>query len=278
MNKKIYALIIFLLIVVINNSFFLSFVYNILWNVSYSRWDYGSASSYFQKSYNWYKSYSLKYNIANSLYKTKNYTWAISLFNQLKGSCKSNCFEIDHNLWNSLYRVWESFSGENKLTQWSGSIRSYDKALAIKYDFQTKANRDFVAQKYDEYKQQLESKSQQEKKWEQNSSSSSSTSLDWNSENNQNSSSSFWENQFSSNSSQAGENWSSSSVNSQWLSENQKDKLDQYMKSLQQQEKENQSMFNKKQQQNDQENLSPFSMPPGFEDPFSQSSSEQLDW
>jgi len=101
-------------------------------------------------------------NQANTYYQNKNYAAAIPRYNSLSGASSELGFRANHNLGNAWYRLGEKVSKlESQTIAWSYALESYDKALKIEKNAQTKANRDFVAGKLKELLKELQKKSQE---------------------------------------------------------------------------------------------------------------------
>lgn len=176
-KKNIYLLIILFLIL---NIFSLkSFYYNLSWDKLYKKWLYIDSANTFEKADNidWI------YNKANSLYKKNKYKEGIEEYLTIISEDKTTInYSINHNIWNSYYRIWEL--DNNKLDYWDKSVEYYNKALDIRYDDETKDNLDFVLKKIQEEKEKNneeeeekkeqqwdkseESKEDEWKKWEEN--------------------------------------------------------------------------------------------------------------
>lgn len=239
MNKKI--IFIFIVSFLLLNIIFLKdFFYNSYSNYLFSNKDFSWAINNFSKTWNIYWTY----NLANSLYKQKKYQeWVKEYLSILWDEKTEFNFRINHNLWNSYYKLWEQKSDEEKVKFFEKSVSHYRKALDIKYNEETKNNLDFVLDKIK--KLQEKSKQEQQKQEEQKST------WSW-SENSENKSWSWSENS-SPKSQKQDDKWESS------LTKEQLQQIEDYSKSLKEQEKNSSAWFNKvyKWGQNDQ-NISDF--------------------
>jgi hypothetical protein len=152
--KKILVIsfIIFTLLFNVNSIF--SYISNIQAISSYKSHNYKSSLDDFQNATSYKNSEKnlnkLIFNEAIALYKLKKFKEAKSLFLQIDDL--DNDFKINHNLWNTFFRLWESESGDVQIEYWEKSLSSYENALSQKYDEETKMNYDFVEAKISELK------------------------------------------------------------------------------------------------------------------------------
>lgn len=96
-------------------------------NTQYNNKEYENAAASFNKLS---KSNEKHYNYANSLYKNKQYKEALKEYNKIKTSNKNLEYKKQHNIGNT----------QVKLNDLQNAISSYEKALEIKEDKQTKEN------------------------------------------------------------------------------------------------------------------------------------------
>ena len=100
---------------------------------SYSNSDLNSTIKYYKNIDN--KSDTIKYNLANALYKQKKYDEAISYYSKI--TSKDMLFKKHHNLANSYA----------KLGKLDTAIKNYEEALKIQDDKDTKFNLDLLKKK-----------------------------------------------------------------------------------------------------------------------------------
>lgn len=180
MNKKIFLLVLIIWLLFLNLSDLKGFFYNYIWNSYFKEESYDWAIKEFEKS----KNISWFYDKANSLYKKWEYEEAIKEYVSILNDEKNKInFKINHNLWNSYYRLWEQ-DEQNKLNYRQKSVDYYKKALDIIYDEETKQNLEFVLNKINEEQNKDENNEDKDKQdWEDS----------WNDDNsNQNSNDKSW--------------------------------------------------------------------------------------
>jgi tetratricopeptide (TPR) repeat protein len=173
MHKKIIFIILWFFIL---NIFSINAFYNTyIWNNLYSKNEYNDSIKYFKNAWNkeWY------YNIANIYYKEKKYNEAIKEYRSILWDEKNKInFNINHNIANSFYKIWEiETDNTKKIKNWEESIKYYTDALNIKYDEETKKNLEFVLNKIKEIKKnnkennkenQENKKNNESNKWDDN--------------------------------------------------------------------------------------------------------------
>lgn len=151
MKRKIFIIIGILVILIwynINSIF--SFYENYLWIQSFNNNNFKNALTGFDNAL-WFEiwdnqSKKILFNKANSLYKLWDFEKAKDIFKSLKDI--NNDFFINHNLWNSYFKIWEKNQDESKkLKSWNDALIAYENALSVKYDDETKKNYDFVKEK-----------------------------------------------------------------------------------------------------------------------------------
>lgn len=271
MKKSILIWLLTILWLLTINSFdILWFFYNSKWNSEYTKWNFQIAYSNYKIANNLQNDIILKYNIANTYYKQNDFQKALTFYNYALSdnkTCEKNpdfCFLNYHNIWNTYYRLWEKNNDwEQKKSLRDQAITSYEKALNIKYDQETKENLEFVQKKLEDIKMKdLSSQNQQSQNgsWDQAWQS-------WDNQQNQswswNQSTQSWDNSQQQNGSwdqtsksqswdnKQSQNWSwnqSKDDDSSRLNKDQEQKLQDYMQYLKQQELNNQWNFNKKPQ------------------------------
>ncbi len=249
---KKYLIIICLLVLSIwyNINSIFSFYYNVIWNQVFLEDNFKSAELSFDKSLDFktredvYK--KLYYNKANVAYKLWNYQWALDIYKILEDI--ENDFKIWHNMWNSYYKVWDEISDLNlKIDNWEKSLESYENALSVNYDEETKKNFDFVKEKLEKLKE--ENWMSEEKKWDK------SWEKSW--EKKDGEKAWKWEEKQDENWGESWEKWEEKSWEKwEWaqsweqeekssFSEQQKEEIENYMKNLEKNQEKNQNSFNR---------------------------------
>lgn len=213
MLKKIIIISTFILLLFwINFSSLKSYYYNKTWEKYFMQNDLKTALKYFSLANNdfW------KYNEWNIFYANKDFSWAISNYESILDTKKSDLlFNTSHNLWNSYYRIWEKLEWDNQKKYYEKSVNYYSWALNIKEDSETRANLEFVLNKLKEQEKKDDKSDEKSSSGSQdNSSWSGSQNSSWSGS--QNSSIGSWsqnnENSWQDNSS----TWSGSQDNSTW--------------------------------------------------------------
>lgn len=195
----------------------------------------------------------LKLKKADYYYKLWEYDKAFKKYLEIDCNNKDTCFILNHNIWNTAYKLWENLNNLDKLNLWQKSLSYYSKALNIKYDKKTKKNYDFVLnklndlikeiKKQDESKNNKENSNEEEKQKEQNNEKEQKQDK-WSSDSN------WWKEE------SVIPKMPSIQINNdkkkalEPLSEEEKTKLENYMKWLQEEEKQN-IEFNKPQDDRD---------------------------
>ena len=188
------------------------------------------------------------YNNANALYEASEYSEAQEQYERI-GECLSwtFCQQFYHNLGNTLYRLGEKETDEQKVLLRQEAIATYDQALSIENNEQTQFNRDFVADKLQDAEQEEQEDSSeqndQEKQQDDESEWEDKQNNEWE-DNTTEDNVQQWEQQ---------ENWSTEEE-STWLSDYQRAQLEQYVDILEQQQLTDQVYFNKQ----SPENTNPF--------------------
>lgn len=191
-------------------------------------------------------------------YRKWEYGKAIEAYVAVKCKDDSICQTLYHNLWNAYYRLWEkSSSSTEKIEFWRQSLLNYSKSLDQFFVQETQDNYDFVKQKLDEFIHELEQTPQQNQNEEEPSGE---DAQDRPSEETQDSEASQsdeppgedqdgeWDQiqpkgpSISIDESQLREQW--------WLSDDEKNQIQEYIENLQQEEKENMKL-NRPTQQRD---------------------------
>ena len=296
-NKKILIIILVFSFLLVNifslNAFYNNFLGINLYN---KKW-YNEAVKYFEKSH----SIEGIYNKGNALYKQKLYSWALMQYKSILWKEKNNLnFNLNYNIWNSFYRVWELKKDSNlKIKNREEAIKYYRDSLNIKYDEQAKKNLEFVLDriKQEKQKQQEKNKKKGQKKDSKKDQNKSGNKADKKSQNNKEKSSKEWDKNAKKDSSKAGKkSWKDAKKDGNWdkstqkdskqaqnakkwdnswkssdkkssvrqLSKEQKSKIDAYKKALREEQKNNSNAFNKVYQ--DTNNNDPFWN--FFNDPF----------
>lgn len=157
---------------IINMSFLISFKENIIWIINYKNYKYDVSYNNFlgalmpQKD-DKYRT-EIKYNIANNLYKQKKYNDAIEKYREIKTDDEELNYKINHNTWNSYYRLWETKDNRDEkiwLYQWA--LKKYQDALQIKENAETKANYEFVKKELEKLLQEKKKQEEEQKRKEQ---------------------------------------------------------------------------------------------------------------
>jgi tetratricopeptide (TPR) repeat protein len=267
LKKILFLLILILAIYWLNWAFFDA----IVWKMAYDKWEYDKAITWFSSSLK--KPFWL-YNEWNIYYKNEKFDDAIKSYTKVIDESKDKdlLFRTYHNLWNSYYRLWEEkLSLEQNtdegiplevLQDYEKSVSNFDLALEIKFDEETKANRDFVKEKL--WTSDLDNswnwKSDQASEWENSTSQWNNSASEWN--NSGESSDEAW----SENWDESSTNWTTSEsgslTNSNWensswdelnwnnLTEEEKQAIEEYVKTLQDMQEAYTEWFNKVPQSN----------------------------
>lgn len=217
-------------------------------------------------------------------YRFWDYEKALKEYNKIRCTKQDFCQKLFHNVWNTLYYLWDKKSDLEKIDYWQRSVNSYLKSLSIKEDKETFHNYEYVKSKLDELmkkmqeekeKKQQEQKEQNEKNndsWKKDSEKKDDSKENWNEQKNSSDKDWKWqekdekwnnswessqenkEGSWSNNNEQNNQNTSSWNVIPKWesrwlwwtqddvwqpLSEDEKNRIDDYIKWLKEQEKEN---------------------------------------
>ena len=122
-----------------------------------------------------FKKNNWKYKYANFLYKQWNYREALNIYknnlqiNQQGGfSPLSKNSEINHNIWNTIYKIAEREEDSKlKINYLEEALLSYRKSLKIKFNEETKKNLEFVQEKIKQEKEKLKKAEEDKKKKEE---------------------------------------------------------------------------------------------------------------
>lgn len=145
-KKIILWFIVFFLIFFVNYNFIKSYYYNFIWEYYFDKDDLEKSKSNFEKA----ESEASVYNLWNLYYKTGDFDLAIKNYESiLLTSSKSLLFKVNHNLWNSYFRIWE-IDIENSLDYFNMSASYYNEALKIYFNEETNNNYKFVLKKINE--------------------------------------------------------------------------------------------------------------------------------
>lgn len=159
-NKKIIISLFLLSLLLLNIYSLTNFFYVLKWN--YYFWD----KKYKQANDNYSKVdlFESKYNQISWDYKLLDYSWWLDLYSWiLDCSFGEECVYLNHNIWNIYYRLWEKESDINtKKDNYEKSVSMYKHSLKINYDKETEKNLEFVLSKLNELKKQEEKKEEQE--------------------------------------------------------------------------------------------------------------------
>lgn len=214
-------------------------------------------------------------------YRFWDYEKALKEYNKIRCTKQDFCQKLFHNVWNTLYYLWDKKSDLEKIDYWQRSVDSYLKSLSIKEDKETLHNYEYVKSKLDELmkkmqeekeKKQQEQKEQNNDSWKKDSEKKDDSKENWNEQKNSSDTdwkwqekdekwNNSWENSqenkessWSNNNEQNNQNTSSWNVIPKWesrwlwwtqddvwqpLSEDEKSRIDDYIKWLKEQEKEN---------------------------------------
>lgn len=245
-----YLILLFLILL------FLPTIFLIIWNTSFYFWNFVSRKNILKNLENifWWEYNLQEWNI---YYRYGDFENAIK--NYEKYNCKNDCNIKYHNLWNSYYRLWEKEENlEKKIYFYLKSVLSYEEALNIKFDEQTKFNHDFVLEKLKELQKEQENKKQKKNEWDKNNKDKKGN---WNNnennKENQNSDEKKWNNQQENNQQEPKlqPKWPTIDISKDYqrwlkkLDENEKQMLEEYLKQLKEEEKQNRTLNNKKQNQ-----------------------------
>lgn len=145
------------------------------WNIAMSQSRFLDAqSSYVWVNELWISDYNqavLDYNTANTFYGIKNFSGALKYYSKVKDIDKDLSYFKYHNLWNSLYRFWQTQNDETKVLAWEKALHSYE--IALKSDTEadkkeTLSNYEFVKDELEKLKNKMEEKKKEQKKVEEN--------------------------------------------------------------------------------------------------------------
>jgi hypothetical protein len=211
-------------IIILIVSIFLILEYFYLGNIVYNFGNYSLAASLFPPTKIW------TYNKANAYYKLWDYEKAKQIYLSIYWNWYNNLdYKLNHNLWNTFYRLWEKENNILKKIQlWEKAIKYYKTAIKIwekikvnKNDLnETKANLQFVLNKLKNLQKNKNQKQQSNNQWQnkknQQKKQQESNNSKWNNQQNNNKS---WENK----NSQQNNNWTNkTNKNKQWKESNQK--------------------------------------------------------
>lgn len=228
MKKHSVFIITFFLVFIFCLYVFSTFWKNIAWSYYLNKWEYEKAELYLSDNY----------NLWNLYYKKWEFDKAIAYFEKSFWVYKDT--KTLHNLWNSYYRYWQNT--DNNKSNLEKSLEYYSWALDIKYDFETKANYDFVLDILNNLDESSENNSEdKESEYEQNEENNKSDDSDQSSWDNETSEDEDSKNEESSNDTGS---WNTKDSDSQTindiLSEEDQKALEEYEKSLE----ENQYKYN----------------------------------
>jgi len=110
------------------------------------------------------------YNVWVESYNAEEYLDAVEHFMSI--DCEDQktelCFDVHHNLWNSLYYFSFEVADEVKVKNYEKAIKNYNQALNIKEDEETIKNKEFVEQKLKDLKDKLNKPNIKQKQEENN--------------------------------------------------------------------------------------------------------------
>ncbi|EKE28011.1 MAG: hypothetical protein ACD_3C00111G0028 [uncultured bacterium (gcode 4)] len=150
------------------------FIWVFRWNILMSQWNfYDAQSKYIWVSELWISDYNqsvLDYDTGNTFYWIKNFSWALKYYSKVKDIDKNLSYFKYHNIWNSLYRLWQLQQDELKVLTWEKSLQSYQIALkteSLSDKKETLANYEFVLEELEKLKKKLQEQKDEDKKNEQ---------------------------------------------------------------------------------------------------------------
>lgn len=174
----------------------------------------------------------LKFKKADYFYKMLEFEKAYKKYKEIDCKTEKQCFLLNHNLWNTMYKIWDKkLNNIEKFNYWQKSLSYYLKALNIKYDLETKKNYDFVLEKLNKLRNETEKQNRKNNQENNN--------FEWNdnkkSESNQND---IWKNNII-------PKWQSIEINDKELksqkplSKEEEEKIHDYLNNLREEEKQN---------------------------------------
>ncbi len=280
-NKIIYLLLALFLILalIFNANNFMGFFYNSLGNIYYKAHSFENATNYHKKADEKLSNNTTKYNLWWDYYKLWDYKKAKEYFDNIKTETwKVEDLEMDYNLGNTHYRLWEKDQNiQNKIELWKNSLNNYQKVLEKKKNKKTQENYDFVEKKLkdledknkDNNKEQDKKTNEQKWQWDSND-----ESKQWWEQQDKNWKEedwiSKWEKKQDEASKQKNKSWKWESTDTKKdsekksLSEEEQKQLEQYNEQLKQEQKNNSSFFGKKNQGNSQDIFDIFNQDPFF--------------
>lgn len=104
-------------------------------------------------------------------YRLSEYEKALQTYVKINCTTDEVCFLVSYNLGNTYYRLWEKIIETNqKIWFWQKSLSSYQKALQIQEDENTRKNYEFVLKKLNDFMSELnqEKQNQQQQSSENN--------------------------------------------------------------------------------------------------------------
>lgn len=200
------------------------------------------------------KSDMLKLKKWDFYYRMGEYQKALSEYLKLNCNTDKKCFTLYHNIGNTYYKLWEyTHNTMEKISFWQQSLVYYQRALDITYDEETKKNYDFVLQKLRKLMDDLKEENELEPESEENHQPSQETE-----EQNQNTQESETEEQpeQNQNSQEIQPRGPSIKIDEfsqqaqQWLSDDEKNMIEEYLHQLQEEERQNREL-NKPREQRD---------------------------
>lgn len=222
-KKIILGFLFFILLLIWNLWYIKSFYFNYIWEYYFDKNDLEKSKINFEKAW----SEASIYNLWNLYYKSFDYDLAIKNYESiLNTTSKSLLFKVNHNLWNSYFRMWE-IDSENSLDYFNMSAFFYKDALNIYFNEETKNNFEFVL---------LKIKELEEKKSEDDSESNSANKKTENPDKTDDSSNNSWSSDWN--------NKDSNNIET-WLTNKQKEVIKEYQEMLKKDQNSNSDSFNK---------------------------------
>lgn len=136
-------------------------------NLSFVEWNFITAwkiNKYLEK---FFENDSLNFKNGDYYYRFWEYEKALKEYNKIRCTKQDFCPKLFHNVWNTLYYLWDKKSDLEKIDFWQRSVDSYLKSLSIKEDKETLHNYEYVKSKLDELLKKMQEE-KEKKEQEQN--------------------------------------------------------------------------------------------------------------
>lgn len=156
--KKTLLILIFLvtIIILLNAGSFFGSIRGIEAYTKYEQGDFTGTLDRLNQAGKYLTGDTISYDRGNTLYKLGKWSEARREYERIAFGSGELAFRTFHNLGNTYYRLSEQSGTGDLVPLLTESVRNYDRALAIHEDDETRANREFVAKKLEQKKQESE--------------------------------------------------------------------------------------------------------------------------